>query len=219
MPYMEISVKRIMERMKEIEARKEHSNAAATYKDVPALQEIDKIVKEEMALEPPCDCDTLIDSIFAVRYLGTAYESMWRIAYANQYYKWLFEIHHDLYRRFGKKDKELADDYYVALRARNYYGKDGCSDLIELAKELLPEKKRLDIEKQILEDFHPLKHDPVELSDKYLAVIDEVERRMDIPENKNVHPFVRNERFKALLQQYGIEWEPMTSLNPGWHFD
>lgn len=219
MPYTEISVKRIMELMKEIEARKEHSNAATTYKDVPALQEIDKIVKEQLALQEPCDRDTLIDSIFAFRYLGNAYESMWRIAHANKYYKQLFDIHLELCRRFSEKDKELADDYYIALRARNYYGKDECSDLIEVAKELLPDKKRLDIEKQILEDFHPLKHDPVELTDKYLAVIDEVDRRMDIPENKNVHPFVWNERFQILLQQYGIEWEPMTSLNPGWHFD
>ncbi len=219
MAYTEISVKRILEKIKEIEARKEHPNAATTYKDVPALQEIDKIVKEQMALEQPCDCDTLIDSIFAVRYLGSAYESMWRIAYANKYHKWLFDIHLDLYRRFGEKDKELADDYYTALRARNYYGKDDCFDLIEMAKELLPDKKRLDIEKQILEDFHPLKHDPVELTDKYLAVIDEVDQRMDIPENKNIHSFLWNERFQALLQQYGIEWEPMTSLNPGWHFD
>ena len=47
MAYTEISVKRILEIIKEIEARKEHPNAATTYKDVPALQEIDKIVKEQ----------------------------------------------------------------------------------------------------------------------------------------------------------------------------
>lgn len=219
MGYTEISVKRILELIKEIENRKEHPNAAATYKDVPALCEIDRIVKEQMALEETCDRDTLIDSLFAVRYLGSSYETMWRIAYANKYYKWLFDIHSELYRRFGEKDKELADDYYIALRARNYYGKDECSDLAELAKELLPEKKRLDIEKQILEDFHPLKHDPVELTDKYLAVIDEVDRRMDTEEYRKAHSFIRNERFRELLMEYGIEWEPVTSLNPGWHFD
>jgi len=219
MAYTEFRVKRILELMKEIEARKEHSNAACTYKDVPALREIEELVKEQIASEQPCDRDTLVDSIFAIRYLGSAYEKMWRIAYANKYYKQLFDLHLELYRRFGEKDKELADDYYIALRARNYYGKDECSDLVESAKELLPEKKRMNIEKQILADYHSLKHDPVELTDAYLAVIDEVERRMDIPENKNVHPFVWNERFQALLQQYGIEWEPITSLNPGWHFD
>ena len=219
MAYSEVSVKRILELIKETELRKEHPNAAATYKDVPALKEIDKSVREQMAAEQPCDRSTLIDSIFAVRYLGNTYESMWRIAYANKYYSQLFDIHYELYRRFGEKDRELADDYYTALRARNYYGKDECRDLTETAKELLPEKKRLNIEKQIFEDFHPLRHDPVELTDKYLEVIDEVERLMDTPEYKNVHPFVKNERFKELLHQCGIEWEPMTSLNPGWHFD
>ena len=219
MAYTEISVKRILELIKETEARKEHPNAAATYKDVTALREIDGIVKEQMPSEQSCDRETLIDSIFAIRYLGSAYESMWRIAYANKYYKWLFDVHLELYRRFGEKDKELADDYYTALRARNYYGKDECPDLTEIAKELLPDSKRLNIEKQILEDFQPLKHDPIELTDEYLAVIDEVDRLMDVPENKNVHPFVWNERFQALLRQYGIKWEPMTSLNPGWHFD
>lgn len=219
MAYTEVCVQRMIELMKEIEGRKEHPNAATTYKDIPALQEMDKIVKEQLAKEQPCDCDTLIDSIFAVRYLASAYELMWRIAYTNTYHKWLFDLHLELCRRFGEKDKELADDYYTALRARQYYGEDVCCDLTEVAKELLPDKKRRDIEKQILVDYHPLKHDPVELSDKYLAVIDEVDRRMDIPENKGVHPFVWNERFGALLQQYGVEWTPMTSLNPGWHFD
>ena len=36
-------INRIVELIKEIESRKEHPNAAATYKDVPALQEIDRI--------------------------------------------------------------------------------------------------------------------------------------------------------------------------------
>lgn len=219
MAYTENSTKRIIELIKEIESRKEHQYAATTYKDIPALQEIDRIVKEQLASEQPCDHDTLADSIFAVRYLGSAYESMWRIAYANKYHKWLFDLHLDLYRRFGEKDKELADDYYTALRARNYYGKDECPDLASPAKELLPDKKRLDIEKQVFVDFHPLKHDPVELTDEYLAVIDEVDRRMDTEEYRNAHPFIRNNRFQELLWEYGVRWEPMTSLNPGWHFD
>ncbi len=219
MAYTEADIKRIIELIKEIDSRKEHSNAASTYKDVPALNEIAGIVKQQTVFEQPCDCDTLTDSIFAIRYIASAYESMWRIAYTNKYYKWLFELHLELYRRYGKKDSELADDYYAAIRARNYYGKDECTDLVTIAKEILSNNKRLRIEKQIFEDFHPLKHDPVELSDDYLAVIDEVERLMDIPENKNIHHFVWNERFQMLLHQYGIEWEPITSLNPGWHFD
>ena len=111
------------------------------------------------------------------------------------------------------------DDYYIALRARNYYGKDSCDDLVELAKKLLPEDKRKEVEKEIFEDFHPLKHDPVELTPMYLSVIDEVERRMDTDEVKNMHHFQRSDVFRQLLREYGIEWRPVTLLNPGVRFD
>lgn len=218
MPYPQDDINRIIELIKEIESRKEHPNAAATYKDVPALQEIDRIVNAQLELQP-CDRDTLEDSIGAMRYLATAYEYMWRIAYAIQYYKRLLELQAELFKRFGENDENCIDDYYTALRTRNYYGIDSCDDLVELAKELLPECKRKEIEKQIFEDFHPLKHDPVELTQAYLSVIDEVERRMDTDEVKNMHPFQRNDVFRRLLRKYGVEWRPMTELNPGVHFD
>ena len=219
MAYTEERLKRIIELIKEMESRKEHKYAAATYRDVPALRELDSIVKEQLDSEHPHTLGTLTDSIFAVRYLGNAYESMWRIPYANKHYKWLLELHGELYRLFGEKDDECSDDYYGALRARNYHADDSCPDLAELAKAFLPDKKRLDIEKRVLVDSRPLRHDPVELTDEYLAVIDEVDRRMDTEDCKKVHPFVRNQIFCDLLREYGIEWEPLTSLNPGMHFD
>lgn len=219
MPYHVEKIKRIQELLNEIENRKEHENAPMTYKDVHALQELDMIVKNEMETIEDCDHETLVDSIFIIRYLASAYESMWRIKYANHYYLQLMKLHVVLYKRFQIFDQEVADDYYRALRARNYYGKDLCLDLVALGKDLIPEKKRINIEEQILEDYHPLKHDPIELTDAYLAVIDEVEHRMDTIENKNIHPFIWNQRFQALLKEYGIQWEPITTLNPGWHFD
>ena len=69
-----------------------------------------------------------------MRYLGTAYEYMWRIAYATGYYKRLLQLQAELFKRFGENDENCNDDYYVALRTRNYYGKDSCDDLVELAK-------------------------------------------------------------------------------------
>lgn len=218
MPYPHDDINRIIELIKEIESRKEHPNAAATYKDVPALQEIDRIVNAQLELHP-CDRDILKDSIGAMRYLGTAYEYMWRIAYAVSYHKKLLELQVELLKRFGENDENCSDDYYIALRARNYYGNDSCGDLVELAKELLPEGKRKEIEKQIFEDFHPLKHDPVELTQAYLSVIDEVEYRMDTDEIKNMHYFQRNDVFRRLLRNYGVEWRPMTELNPSVYFD
>jgi len=115
MPYPQDDINRIIELIKEIESRKEHPNAAATYKDVPALQEIDRIVNAQLELQP-CDRDTLEDSIGAMRYLGTTYEYMWRIAYAIQYYKRLLELQAELFKRFDENDENCSDDYYTALR-------------------------------------------------------------------------------------------------------
>lgn len=213
------SAMRIIALMKEIEERKEHEYAATTYKDIPALREIDEILKAEYLSEKPYTRDTLLDSIVAVRYLANAYEFMWRIAYAVKYYNLLLELENELYRSFGELDQNLADDYYTALRARNYYRKDNCTDLSELVKDLLPEDKRANIEKQILVDWTPLKHDPVELTDEYLSVIDEVERRMDTEEIRTMHHFQRSEIFEKLLSEYGVRWVPITKLNPNMHFD
>ena len=82
MAFTDSNSKRIIELIQGIESRKEHSNAAPTYKDVSALQEIDKIVDEQLSNEETYDVDTVLDSIFAVRYLANSYESMWRIVYA-----------------------------------------------------------------------------------------------------------------------------------------
>jgi len=219
MGYTEKDINRIIELFREIESRKEHPNAAMTYKDVPALKEIENIITKKLAAETPYDRDTLVDSIAAVRYLGSAYEYMWRIAYAVKHYDHLMKLHLDLFRRFGERDENCNDDYYSSLRARNYYGKDLCDDLKEIAKELLPENDRTKIETQIFSEFHPLKHDPVELTDKYLSVIDEIERRMDTDEIKKMHSFTKSRLFGQLLLEYGIEWKSVTSLNPGCHFD
>ncbi len=219
MAFTDSNSKRIIELIQGIESRKEHSNAAPTYKDVSALQEIDKIVNEQLSNEETYDVDTVLDSIFAVRYLANSYESMWRIVYAVKYYNTLIKLHFDLHSRFGKKEDERSDDYYCALRARNYYNPDKCADLIELAKEFLSENKRNKIEKEVLEDYHPLKHDPVELTDEYLAVIDEIEKAMDTEEVKKLHPFQRNDLFQEMLRKRGIEWRSITEMNPNMLFN
>ncbi len=219
MAFTDSNSKRIIELIQGIESRKEHSNAAPTYNDVPALQEIDKIVNEQLSNEETYDVDTVLDCIFAVRYLANSYESMWRIVYAVKYYNTLIKLHFDLHSRFGKKEDECSDDYYCALRARNYYNPDKCTDLTELAKEFLSEKKRNKIEKEVLEDYHPLKHDPVELTDEYLAVIDEIEKAMDTEEVKKLHPFQRNDLFQEMLRKRGIEWRTITEMNPNMLFN
>ena len=68
-----------------------------------------------------------------------------------------------------------------------------------------------------------LKYDPVEDSEAYLAVIDEVERRLyeelkDEPRHMGFC-FEYWSAKEALLKEYGIEWHSPSSMNPGVIFD
>ena len=219
MGYSKERIARLMELIKEIEGRREHPNAGATYKDVPALKEIDTIVKEQTEGAEPLDERGLVDSIFLVRFLARSYEEMWRVAYTVEYHKLLFRLHLELKRRFDVTEDECADDYYCALRARNYYAEDPCDDLSQAARELIPESRRRMTEKELLGKKQSMAHDPVELTDEYLAVIDEIDRIMDTPEMKNLHTFVRWEVLQGLFAERGIKWSTPAELNRGFHFD
>lgn len=68
-----------------------------------------------------------------------------------------------------------------------------------------------------------LEYDPVEDSEAYLAVIDEVERRLyeefkDEPRHMGFC-FGYWSAKEALLREYGIEWRSPSSMNPGVMFD
>ncbi|MCI7480829.1 MAG: hypothetical protein MSA70_00240, partial [Clostridium sp.] len=52
-------------------------------------------------------------------------------------------------------------------------GRDECADLREIAAGLLPLDKQIQIEKNVFENYPMLVRDRVELSEEYLAVIDE----------------------------------------------
>ncbi len=204
--------------MEEIEGRKPHGNAAATYKDVPALLKIEEILAGYL-LSGERSKEKLENAVAVFRYLANTYEYMWRIARAVEYYGCLMEAEAGLFRSFGVRDEEARDDYYAALRARNYYKKDDCADLTAFGAVLFEEAERARIEEEIFERYRPLKHDPVELTEEYLSVIDEVEREMDTKEVKVLHHFSQAEIKKKLLRARGVTWRSVRELNPGVYFD
>lgn len=204
--------------IEEIESRKPHGNAAATYKDTPALGKIEDILAG-ILLSGERSREKLENAVVVFRYLANTYEYMWRIARAVENYECLIEAEAALFRAFGVKDEEAKDDYYAALRARNYYKKDGCADLVSLGAVFLEEEERKGIEEEIFERYHPLKHDPVELTEEYLSVIDEVEEAMDTAETRALHHFNQAEVKKKLLRDRGVTWRSVRELNPGVHFD
>ena len=93
------------------------------------------------------------------------------------------------------------------------------SGLRELAAGLLPLDKQIQIEKNVFENYPMLVRDRVELSEEYLAVIDEVERLLEEECGENAHPLETAQAKARLLSERGILWRSEMQLNPGVLFD
>lgn len=201
-----------------IDLYKEHENAGATYKASPVLSKLRDAVITHLEHEQPHDEQTLTDSIFFLRYLTDNYTRMWRIAYAIDTSHKLAELEKELYLRFAVRCKEYEDDYYNALRLRKYYYPDAHDDISEIADVFLSEETKKSTEKR-LSTFSVLKYDSIELSDKYLSVIDDVERRMSECNADKMPGIMQMQLRKKLLFEYGVIWKSPCELNPNVLFD
>lgn len=219
MSYSKETEKRLTELLREIEGRKEHEYAAATYKDVPALKEIVGLVEEQLAGDS--DESTLVDSIAVLGYVADRYDSLGRFAVSAKFYTQILGLARRLKQQYGT-DTEGIDGYlYAALQARNFYIDDDCDDLVGIATELMNAR---DVERIINERKgrrRSLKHDPVEMRDEYLAVIDEIEEKIE----KSRKAFGHGSCFevwslkKSYLLEHDIEWQTPSELNPRVLFD
>ena len=201
MAYSEKSAARLAALHGEIEARKEHEFAAPTYRDAAALAEIRQTVFNQLESEHEHDRDTVEDSIAVLRYLAENYENMGRTACALPLRKKVLELDAELAARFENREG-IESDYYCALKAG-----------------LLPLDKQIQIEKNVFKNYPMLVRDRVELSEEYLAVIDEVERLLEEECGENAHPLETAQAKARLLSERGILWRSEMQLNPGVLFD
>lgn len=219
MPYSYNDSKKLEQLLQQIESYKEHENASPTFRASQALKSIYDIVVSHLEKVPEHDKDTLTDSIAVLRYLTVSYMRMCRIAYAQKTSDRLIALEKELYVSFSVIDEECEDDYYNALRLRNYYEKCDIDDLSEAVAEMIPDSRRKEIEAGVKDRYPLLKHDVIELSDKYLSVIDETERRMYELGADNMTGFEKMKLRKKLLSEYGVEWKSPVELNPNVIFD
>lgn len=67
-----------------------------------------------------------------------------------------------------------------------------------------------------------LKRDPVEDTEEYKAVAEEVESMAQALVDSNIrygrYFFVEEEKKRLLKELYGIEWKTTNEMNPGWDF-
>ena len=219
MAYSKETEKRLTDLLNVIEGRKEHEYAAATYKDVPALKEIVQIVERQLTQDT--DEATLVDSIAVLGYVADRYDSLGRFAVSAKFYNQILNLALTLKQQYDT-DTDGIDGYlYAALQARNFYIDDDCDDLARIATELM---NTVDVERILgerKERRRSLKHDSIEMTEEYLAVIDEIEEKVEKSRTTYGHGscFEVWSLKKSYLLEYDIEWHAPAELNPRVLFD
>ena len=221
MPFTEERAERLKELFELIEQNGDCAAHELTYHAVPYLRETDDLVKDQLASESPCDKVTLLDSATIMRYLAEAYDRLGRFAVSVGYYKRAIELAAKLYTMYGEEMQDSSGMIYNALKARNYYVDDDCEDIRELALTFISKELVDDVFSTVMNRRRNLKHDPVEMTEEYLAVIDEIDEKIE--KNREYRGFGSCHHVWSLKTDYlaekGITWHSPDVLNPRVRFD
>ena len=221
MPFTKERAERLKELFELIEKNGDYNAYELTYRAVPYLKETDEIVKAQLASEEPYDKVTLLDSATIMRYLAEAYDRLGRFAVSARYYKRAIELAATLYTMYSEEMQDSSGMIYNTLKARYYYVDDDCEDIREQALVFIPKDIVDDVFDTVMNRRRNLKHDPVEMTEEYLAVIDEVDEKIE--KNRQHHGFGSCHHVWSLKTDYlaekGIEWKSPVVLNPRVRFD
>ena len=221
MPFTKERAERLKELFELIEKNGDYNAYELTYLAVPYLKETDEIVKAQLASEEPYDKVTLLDSATIMRYLAEAYDRLGRFAVSVRYYKRAIELAATLYTMYGEEMQDSSTMIYNALKARNYYVDDDCEDIREQALVFIPKDIVDDVFDTVMNRRRNLKHDPVEMTEEYLAVIDEIDEKIE--KNREYRGFGSCHHVWNLKTDYlaekGIAWRSPVVLNPRVRFD
>ena len=218
-PYSDDQIRRINIVANLIAIHKSEAVTPPTYRDSPYLKEIAEITLTPFQRGIPEDQETLEDAILLLRYLAEAYDNMGRAGMSVKFYKLLLSSIIKLTEKHGAVCSQLKEDFFRAAIARNYYVDDDCKDLIEIITGHLSEEeieKQMRAAKEVCR--HSLRNDPVETTEEYLAVIDEVEQKI-AKSPKKFFCFGYWSLKAKLLAQKGISWTSPEILNPDCLFE
>ena len=212
---MKISEKeniRILECFQQIRTRQEREQEHTNFKDAPALCEMADLIRPYIAKMDEADADTLVDLVAVCRFLGESYQEMLRGCYAAEF----FTAAVLAAAKTGNGDEDLLRG---AVKTRNWYIDDACEDLKQAAFQVMDAVKAETIIAESCK--RTLRRDPVEMTPAYLAVIDEVEQKVE--ENMTTHGRGScHERWsltREFLEEKGIAWRSLGVMNPKFRFD
>lgn len=195
-----------------------------TNEDEPKSYVISPYVKE---LAIRLDKMEKADSFFEIYSLiANTYRRMGRFVLAAHYYEKALDIVILFYNKTFNDDcyiDRIKDLFYNILKYRNRFIDDDCKDVLNNVNNnhLLPKEMVDEVYKSVMNHRRDLKSDPIEMSEEYLNVIDEVERLID--ENMTYRGMGACHQYWMLKQRFlaerGINWKSPAALNPRVMFD
>ena len=219
--YSEELKKQIVEIAERINGRKDHDFAPATFRDAADLKRMAKLVEENLS----DDVDSIGFAYQCYAFLGDRYAYLCRRPISANYYLEALKLSIKLFKDY-KEDhfkKDAPEILKCLLRDRNFYVDDDCSDVLALVRGtgLIDDEKIDQIYQKRMQGRRTFKNDPVEMTPEYLAVIDEIEERVE--KNQKLHGMGSCFEAWDLKQQYlaekGITWTPPNLLNRNIMFD
>ena len=188
-----------------------------TYKDVPTLKKIDAILLSNR-LE---DKETLNAVVAGYRILADSYAALGRFSVSAEYRFEAIKTMKRIFDLYGEIHSEAKDMLYNLLRDRNYYVDDDCEDILPYLEGVVPPADIERLYSQRKARRRSLKHDPIEMSEAYLSVIDEVEEKIE--KNRTMDGMGSCFEIWGLKAEYlaekGIYWRSPALLNPRVRFD
>ena len=156
-------------------------------------------------------------------FIGDTYRSMGRFSLSAKYFEKALDASLILYCDHDVTLKDVDTLLYDVLKDRNYYVDDDCHDVLDKVKvTMMIDPNTVEkIEESVMTRRRSFKHDPVEMSEEYLAVIDEVEEK--VAKNRTLYGMGSCHEVWALKEEYllekGIRWKSPAMLNPRVMFD
>lgn len=200
---------------------KDEEKKGITYRATPHLKEIDEIVKLRLSSEDQFDKDTLKEIKKILLYLAKSYDRLGRRSVSVNHYKKALELSATLSTIFGEEITDASEILYEAVYTRNYYRGSYCRDVYKLALTFMNKDIIDSIYERAMNDAKDFQVDPVEMTEKYLAVIDEVEAKIE--QNQKYfglgscyHVWGLKRRY---LEEKGVIWRSLSELNPDHRFE
>ena len=189
------------------------------YKASPLLKKIDGLLSNDLDEEP----NTLLYLYNTYIFIASNYRRMGRFSLSAIYEEKALDVALKLYYQHEEKMNDVDTLLYDILVDRNYYKDDDCFDVLDKVRGtgLIDPNTIEQINDRVMKRRRSLKHDPVEMSEEYLAVIDEVEEKID--QNRTLWGMgscheIWNLKYQYLLEK-GICWKSPSILNPKVMFD